>query len=78
LGALGRRFESCRPDFYDTKGFRGFIGVGLSPLNARLCADCVQKPLLPCCARVLGSRRQGKGSAICHPVISALCLSLLL
>ena len=49
LGALGRRFESCRPDLNHSKGSRGFPGALFVGRAALMCAKCAQNPVvLPC------------------------------
>ena len=40
LGALGRRFESCRPDSSDSKGSRPFRGPSFLACFGGMCARC--------------------------------------
>ena len=43
LGALGRRFESCRPDHSHSKGSRPFRGPSFLACFGVMCARCAQK-----------------------------------
>jgi len=51
FGALGRRFESCRPDHSHSKGSRPFRGPSFLACFGGMCARCAQKnPRVPRCS----------------------------
>ena len=64
LGALGRRFESCRPDHSHSKGSRLFRGPSFLACFGVMCARCAQKKRRALRCRVFCAQRCAKPGGV--------------